>query len=972
MSYPGTPPTHRKQNGSGCWLIGLITVVTVLLLVLVGLFLPPFDLYNRLFGISYVRLQTAGDTAASEDGALRIVAAADYPDDRFGVAASLVVPATFASAAAPDWLPVARSALPAQLALQSPVYVVQTSGTAPGPVLFSLALPVNGISPDILDVYGWYGDSSGGQWRFLPSQVKAGRVEATTAAVPQALALFQATPLPPLVIVAYDVNQVLTTAAGNVATIVTPAGLQPTLTGAINGSLAPGFVTNSVYMVLPVIRDFADPRALDTVTVEALISNSALRRAHVEALTAFAAGGGFDGVFIDYRGISADQRENFSAFIRELGASLRRFNLLLGVVVPAAQNVSGLWETGGYDWREIGAAAHYVQINLDLNPRGFTPGPTQPVEALLRYARGEISRYKIVVGLSARSVREIGGEFTAIGYDEALAGLGNVQVAADRLSETGSIEPGTTLRAVLDGMPASAGVETAINAPYVDYLNAANSPAARVWLTTGDALRFRMDSILPFALGGVAFGDLLAPDLAENILPTIGDFMTGLPAALAPVELVLRWRIEGSAGLIGEVTTGIREPLVVTLAAPDGNYAINVAVEGSGQDIESPRTGVQVAQFRPTPTPTPLPTATPTPVPTATFTPAPIVATPIPAGGGGGGGGAASAPAAPGGGNFAAVRPGSGSIAMGTFEYGGHVISADSPRTIQAMQRAGMTWMKIQKRFYPGSTADVPAGAIAAARANGFKILIGTVGSPADLQAGGDNYIQDYARWLGNIAAAGPDAIEVWNEPNLDREWPFGQISGAAYVNMLRAGYTAIKAANPGVMVISAAPAPTGAEAAYPGAVMNDDRFLREMIAAGGANYMDCQGVHYNEGIVPPNQTANDPRGDSYYTRFLPTMMNVYHNITGKPLCFTELGYVTSEGYPPLPDYFSWAQNVTVAQQAAWLAQAAAILSQSGYTRMMIVWNVDFTLYAGDPQGGYAILRPDGSCPACEALAAAR
>ncbi len=38
----------------------------------------------------------------------------------------------------------------------------------------------------------------------------------------------------------------------------------------------------------------------------------------------------------------------------------------------------------------------------------------------------------------------------------------------------------------------------------------------------------------------------------------------------------------------------------------------------------------------------------------------------------------------------------------------------------------------------------------------------------------------------------------------------------------------------------------------------------------------------------------------------------------------------------------------------------------------MIVWNVDFTGYGSDPQAGYAMIRPDGSCPACEALAAAR
>ena len=35
---------------------------------------------------------------------------------------------------------------------------------------------------------------------------------------------------------------------------------------------------------------------------------------------------------------------------------------------------------------------------------------------------------------------------------------------------------------------------------------------------------------------------------------------------------------------------------------------------------------------------------------------------------------------------------------------------------------------------------------------------------------------------------------------------------------------------------------------------------------------------------------------------------------------------------------------------------------------MIIVWNIDFEIYGDDPQGGFAIIRPDGSCPACGTL----
>jgi hypothetical protein len=91
-----------------------------------------------------------------------------------------------------------------------------------------------------------------------------------------------------------------------------------------------------------------------------------------------------------------------------------------------------------------------------------------------------------------------------------------------------------------------------------------------------------------------------------------------------------------------------------------------------------------------------------------------------------------------------------------------------------------------------------------------------------------------------------------------------------------------------------------------------------------------------------------------------------YSPFGGKPVCFTELGYLSPDGYPtPLPANFAWGQNTSAAEQASWLAEAATLAAQSGKVRMMIVFNVDYSFYtADDPQGGYAMLRPGGGGPA--------
>jgi len=80
------------------------------------------------------------------------------------------------------------------------------------------------------------------------------------------------------------------------------------------------------------------------------------------------------------------------------------------------------------------------------------------------------------------------------------------------------------------------------------------------------------------------------------------------------------------------------------------------------------------------------------------------------------------------------------------------------------------------------------------------------------------------------------------------------------------------------------------------------------------------------------------------------------------------MGYASQEGVPPFPVWFSWASGTTNAQQAAWLTEAAQLSMSTGMVHYIMVWNIDFPRYGNDPADGYAIIRPDGSCPSCEAL----
>ena len=302
------------------------------------------------------------------------------------------------------------------------------------------------------------------------------------------------------------------------------------------------------------------------------------------------------------------------------------------------------------------------------------------------------------------------------------------------------------------------------------------------------------------------------------------------------------------------------------------------------------------------------------------------------------------------------------------FELGGQTLTLDHP---DEMELAGMSWIKFQVRWSPGMDGSQVTDFVQRGQDEGFKVLLSISGDEAYPD---EVDFAEYVSFLGEAAEQGPDAIEIWNEQNIDREWPRGEIDPAAYVNlMLAPGYRVIKSVDSDILVISGAPAPTGYFGGRcTGDGCDDAPYISGMVAAGATRLLDCIGVHYNEGILLPSRTSGDPRGNSeHYTRYFWGMVNTYHDQFGgqRPLCFTELGYLSPEGYGDLPPNFAWAAGTSEEEQAAWVAEAASLAASSGKIRLMMVYNVDLTAWTEtDPQAGYAIIRPDGDCPACETL----
>jgi len=296
------------------------------------------------------------------------------------------------------------------------------------------------------------------------------------------------------------------------------------------------------------------------------------------------------------------------------------------------------------------------------------------------------------------------------------------------------------------------------------------------------------------------------------------------------------------------------------------------------------------------------------------------------------------------------------------FALGGHIRDWNN---VQEMKYAGMTWAKMQIH-YPHEGTDI----INTAHANGLKIQLTGLGNTEIV--GEDNFIADYTAWVAQLAVEGADAIEIWNEPNIDREWPVGQISPQAYTELLCAAYDAIKAANPDTAVISAAPAPTGWFGGCGPNGCDDMPFLEDMVEAGAIACMDYIGAHYAAGATSPMIRSGHPAnpGSTHHSWYFLSQTELYYKLfeSKKQLFYTEMGYASQEGVPEFADMFAWAKNTINTQQSDWLVSAVNLARKNDMVYAIMVWNVNFTRYGYDPQDGYAIVRPDGSCPACESL----
>jgi uncharacterized protein YraI len=368
---------------------------------------------------------------------------------------------------------------------------------------------------------------------------------------------------------------------------------------------------------------------------------------------------------------------------------------------------------------------------------------------------------------------------------------------------------------------------------------------------------------------------------------------------------------------------------------------------------------------------------------------------------------AAAAPAEAPAETAAAAAPVAVATGGGSFGYGiqGHVVdNGQIYPVLDSIGGMGFNWYKQQiewKRFEGAGPGQIDWGGmdeiVNAAGSRGVDVLFSIVKAPAWAREGGfDGSVEGppadpatYASFVGAVASRycgkSLKAIEVWNEQNLHYEWGNKPLNPGEYVQLLAAGFNAIKAACPSMIVVSGALTPAGNNPPY---AMDDFTYLEEMFKAGANNYLDGVGAHPSGYNVPPSATwesaceAIQKSGNSFngacdsphHSWSFQSTMTGYRNImnvygaSNKLVWPTEFGWAAGGAYHPA---YKYADDNDFAEQAQWTVEAYQMMKGWGWVGPAFLWNLNFRVIAnGTELAQWGIVDPAWNpLPAYTALA---
>lgn len=242
-------------------------------------------------------------------------------------------------------------------------------------------------------------------------------------------------------------------------------------------------------------------------------------------------------------------------------------------------------------------------------------------------------------------------------------------------------------------------------------------------------------------------------------------------------------------------------------------------------------------------------------------------------------------------------------------------------------------------------------------------------GPPDDMSLFADFLVEFASHYIGRVSA-----YEIWNEPNLRREWnsAVNPLSALSYAQMLQSAYTAIRSVDSSVQIISAGLAPTGIDDGFN--AINDRRFIAELMQAGLSDFADGIGMHPFGFAIPPEFTCCEaPEGVESHTGdpsfYFSSMLQVYSATAASaspalPLWVTAFGWGIAEPGTDVPRNFAYVTYNTPEEQSAFTLAALDLAKEIGAVRVMILSNLNgCSVETTNAEICYLSINPPGGAP---------
>jgi hypothetical protein len=195
---------------------------------------------------------------------------------------------------------------------------------------------------------------------------------------------------------------------------------------------------------------------------------------------------------------------------------------------------------------------------------------------------------------------------------------------------------------------------------------------------------------------------------------------------------------------------------------------------------------------------------------------------------------------------------------------------------------------------------------------------VGTYAPPDELRDWGDYVYTVVSRYRGRIGT-----YQLWNEPNVYPEWGEQPVDPQGYTELLCEGYRRAKEADPDVVIISGALAPTVSLHPGPGPAlgMNDLVFLQRMYDAGAAACFDVLSVNDYMLWSGPTDRRMRPLNINVSRPVYIRGIMVTNGDAEKPIWIGEMNANAVPNDPAIADLGAYGQ-VTLEEQARYAPMA--------------------------------------------------